>query len=87
MNKGKNTRRKFIKNLGLGTAAISMRNMLGASIVQPDNHFAQRPNIILVMSDDQGWGDVGYNGNPIVKTPHLDAMSREGDRTPFFVPI
>lgn len=29
------------------------------------------------MSDDQGWGDVAYNGNHVVKTPHLDAMSRE----------
>ncbi|MEC8304915.1 MAG: sulfatase-like hydrolase/transferase, partial [Planctomycetota bacterium] len=37
-----------------------------------------RPNIILVMADDQGWGDVGYNGHPFVKTPHLDEMSREG---------
>ena len=38
------------------------------------------PNIVLVMADDLGWGDVAYNGNQIVKTPHLDAMSREGVR-------
>lgn len=37
-----------------------------------------RPNIILVMADDQGWGDTGYNGHPVVKTPALDAMAREG---------
>jgi arylsulfatase A-like enzyme len=37
-----------------------------------------RPNIILCMADDQGWGDVGYNGHPTLKTPHLDQMSREG---------
>jgi len=37
-----------------------------------------RPNVILCMSDDQGWGDTGYNGHPYLKTPNLDAMSREG---------
>jgi len=36
------------------------------------------PHIILVMADDQGWGDVGYNGHPFVKTPELDAMAKEG---------
>lgn len=36
------------------------------------------PNIILIMADDLGWGDVGYNGNTIVKTPHLNAMSNRG---------
>jgi arylsulfatase A-like enzyme len=35
-----------------------------------------KPNIILVMADDQGWGDTGYNGHPFVKTPELDAMAK-----------
>jgi arylsulfatase A-like enzyme len=39
-----------------------------------------RPNVVLVMSDDQGWGDVGYNGNTTIKTPNLDLMSEEGIR-------
>ena len=37
-----------------------------------------KPNIILCMTDDQGWGDVGYNGHPVLKTPHLDQMAKEG---------
>ncbi len=41
---------------------------------------AARPNIVLVMADDQGWGQVGYNGHPILKTPHLDAMAANGIR-------
>tara|TARA_B100001175_G_C19513286_1_gene645414 strand:- start:2947 stop:4374 length:1428 start_codon:yes stop_codon:yes gene_type:complete len=38
----------------------------------------ETPNIILIMADDQGWGDVGYNGHPHLKTPHLDAMAQNG---------
>ena len=40
----------------------------------------KRPNVILCMSDDQGWGDVGYNGHPVLKTPCLDAMAASGLR-------
>jgi arylsulfatase A-like enzyme len=39
-----------------------------------------RPNIILCMADDQGWGDVAYNGHPVLKTPNLDAMAAAGLR-------
>ncbi|XOV92558.1 MAG: arylsulfatase [Bacteroidota bacterium] len=35
------------------------------------------PNIILIVADDQGYGDVGFHGNEIVKTPRLDAFSQE----------
>jgi arylsulfatase A-like enzyme len=41
---------------------------------------AEPPNIILVMADDQGWGDMAYNGHPHVKTPHFDDMARTGVR-------
>jgi len=36
---------------------------------------ASRPNIVLCMADDQGWGDVGYRGHPVLKTPVLDEMA------------
>lgn len=34
-----------------------------------------RPNVVLLMADDQGWGETGYNGHPFVKTPVLDTMA------------
>lgn len=39
-----------------------------------------RPNFVLCMTDDQGWGDVGYNGLKEVATPNLDAMAASGIR-------
>jgi len=38
----------------------------------------KRPNILLVMADDHGFGDTGFTGHPFVKTPNLDAMARVG---------
>ena len=40
----------------------------------------KHPNIILLMGDDHGWEETGYNGHPFVKTPTLDAMANEGLR-------
>lgn len=41
-------------------------------------HSAERPNIILMMGDDHGWEETGYNGHPHVKTPVLDEMAATG---------
>lgn len=38
----------------------------------------EKPNVILVMADDQGWGDVGFRGHPHLRTPEMDRMAREG---------
>lgn len=46
----------------------------------PASLTASRPNVLLVMTDDQGFGDAGFQGNPILKTPHLDALARSGVR-------
>ena len=40
----------------------------------------QRPNIILIMTDDQGWGQTGYYNHPLLKTPNLDEMANNGLR-------
>ncbi|MEN8117664.1 MAG: sulfatase-like hydrolase/transferase [Bacteroidota bacterium] len=38
----------------------------------------ENPNIILIMCDDLGWGDTGFNGNKIIKTPNLDMLAGKG---------
>jgi arylsulfatase A-like enzyme len=55
--------------LGLAASAGSLKPAGG-----------DRPNIILCMADDQGWGDVGYRGHPVLKTPVLDEMASSGLR-------
>ena len=39
-----------------------------------------RPHILFVMADDMGWGQTGYRGHPLLKTPNLDAMAANGLR-------
>jgi len=39
-----------------------------------------RPNLIWIMADDLGWGDLGSYGQPVIKTPRLDRMAAEGMR-------
>lgn len=41
---------------------------------------SERPNIVLVMADDQGWGDMAYYGHPRLKTPHFDRSAATGLR-------
>lgn len=39
---------------------------------------AEKPNVIIILTDDQGYGDLSLTGNPILKTPNMDRLAREG---------
>jgi arylsulfatase A-like enzyme len=41
---------------------------------------AERPNVIVILTDDQGWGDLSLNGNTNLSTPHIDSIGRQGTR-------
>ena len=88
-------RRGFIRFLGAaGAAALcgeGVRSLFaqvsspgsdgGGGKKVPDGSSATgRPNVILCMADDMGYGDPAYNGHPIIKTPALDEMARTGVR-------
>jgi arylsulfatase A-like enzyme len=54
--------------------------MTGTTLANAAGH----PNIVLVMSDDQGYGDLGCHGNPLVRTPALDALYADSVRLTSF---
>ena len=39
---------------------------------------AERPNVLVVLTDDQGWGDLSLNGNSNLATPHIDSLATDG---------
>src|SRR5215470_5146159 len=41
---------------------------------------AEKPNVLIVMTDDQGLGDFSYTGNPVLKTPNLDQFAKQSVR-------
>ena len=60
-----------MRNVGIVLLGIVL---CSAAFAQP------KPNIILMMTDDHGWGDVGFNGNEDIITPHLDRVCEQGAR-------
>jgi hypothetical protein len=73
-----------MKNLHLFLIALLCAFPLGASA---ESLAGKRPNIVFLLTDDQGYGDISAHGNPVLKTPNLDRLHREGLRfTDFHVP-
>jgi arylsulfatase A-like enzyme len=65
-----------VKKLGL--IVLSFAAVCGWAFAE--NPKPKRPNVLLVMTDDQGFGDAGFQGNPILKTPNLDALAASSVR-------
>ena len=70
------SRREVLKS----SATVLAAPLAACGTAGPSASGAGRPNVILCIADDQGWGDTGYNGHPFLRTPHLDAMSQAGLR-------
>ncbi len=76
------SRRAFLKSVGLGAAAFAT----SCSTKPQAGRNTDRPNVILIMTDDQGYGDLGVTGNPVIKTPNIDAMAgRSASMENFYV--
>jgi len=68
----------FISLLSISISAIGMLAWKNKSITNNDFvEGATKPNIIIILADDMGWGDVGYHGSSI-RTPNLNRLSKEG---------
>ncbi|HEY8503019.1 MAG TPA: arylsulfatase [Gemmataceae bacterium] len=69
----------------LAAAALTAA-LLGPAAPAPAADPPRRPNVVLIMTDDQGYGDFGATGNKVIETPHLDAMAGRGAwMTSFYV--
>jgi arylsulfatase A-like enzyme len=53
--------------------AVVIAGLLPVKLVQ-----ARQPNIVVILADDQGWGDLGVSGNTNLATPNIDSLARDG---------
>lgn len=57
-----------------------LRTTLLLGLLTPALSGADKPNVLLIMTDDQGWGDIGSHDNPHIRTPVLDRLATDGAR-------
>lgn len=75
-------RREFLKQAGLGAVALSVSSVLpsGLQAAEAAGTTGRKPNIIFILSDDVGLGNIGCCGADHFKTPRLDALAKSGTR-------
>lgn len=57
---------------------IPMKFIIALLALIPTAYSQSKPNILVIMTDDQGWGDLSLNGNTDLSTPHIDSLARDG---------
>jgi len=66
------------QHASLGLWALAMLGFMAA--VNPQGWAVERPNVIVILTDDQGWGDLSLNGNTNLATPNIDSLGRVGTK-------
>ena len=69
-----------ILSMMLGLGCLLGFRVLGSEPTGAGRLRGSRPNIVLIMSDDQGYGEMSCHGNPILRTPHLDRLHSQSLR-------
>ena len=64
-----------MQNLSQNTLFTTLLLLISTSVFAAKTN---RPNILLIMADDQGYGDTGFTGHPTLKTPHMDSIAANG---------
>lgn len=65
-------RRTFLKVSALGAATFALPRWVAAEVS------SSRPNVVLIIADDWGWGHAGFFGDKTAQTPNIDRLAREG---------
>ena len=68
------SRREFLKVSGAGVLSAALPSCAHHALQRSAAHKGARPNVIVILSDDQGYGDLACHGNPVLHTPNLDRL-------------
>ena len=74
------SRRKFLEAAGLGAASLILPGCTGSMRSTTVRKPQSKPNIVFIMADDLGYGDLGCYGQKLIQTPCIDRMAKEGMR-------
>ncbi len=71
-------RRSFISRAGCAVVNTLLFGGMTAEAASEKKKRKDKPNVVFILTDDLGWGDLGCYGHPYIKTPNIDRLAREG---------